>query len=60
MYTMEDGLTKGDITRKNRNRDEFNNPVESWQTFLNGLSSFSDDFFENGRFSENIIYKERI
>lgn len=24
----------------------------SWQTFLNGINSFSDDFLENGRESE--------
>ena len=25
---------------------------EVWQTFLNGISSFTDDFFEDGRSSE--------
>ena len=24
----------------------------SWQTFLNGINSFTDDFFENGRDAE--------
>ncbi len=26
---------------------------ECWQTFLNGIDSFSDDFLEDGRISEN-------
>lgn len=29
----------------------------AWQTFLNGLHSFTDDFFQNGR--ENDILTER-
>jgi len=24
----------------------------AWQTFLNGLNSFTDDFFEDGRITE--------
>ena len=26
---------------------------ECWQTFLNGINSFSDDFLEDGRISED-------
>lgn len=32
----------------------------SWQTFLNGLNSFSDDFFENGREPEAPTARESL
>ena len=31
---------------------------ECWQTFLNGIDSFSDDFFKDGRFSEDQAERE--
>lgn len=31
---------------------------ESWQTFLNGINSFSDDFLEEGRFLESQTARE--
>ena len=31
---------------------------ECWQTFLNGINSFSDDFLEDGRISEDQAERE--
>lgn len=32
----------------------------AWQTFLNGLNSFTDDFFENGREQEIATERETL
>ena len=33
---------------------------EAWQTFLDGLNSFTDDFLENGREQETFTKRETL
>lgn len=33
---------------------------EIWETFLNGIRSFSGDFLEDGRFSESQVERETM
>lgn len=33
---------------------------DAWQTFMNGINSFTDDFFENGRSSDIPTERESL